>query len=133
MTFSDNSAIYPVNLSADPLHFLESWGRLMAMAHALRQDLSNRLTELYGPRLDRLLLFGSQARGDAEEGSDVDVLVVLHGEVQPGEEIRRTGGIVAELSLVNDQVISCAFVSSQRFMSEKSPFLLNVRREGIAL
>lgn len=105
----------------------------MAMAHALRHELSNRLTELYGPRLDRLLLFGSQARGDAAEGSDVDVLVVLHGEVQPGKEIRRTGGIVAELSLANDQVISCAFVSSQRFMSEKSPFLLNIRREGIAL
>ena len=64
----------------------------MAMAQAIRHDLRNRLTELYGPRIDRLLLFGSQARGDAVEGSDVDVLVVLHGEVQPGEEIRRTGG-----------------------------------------
>jgi predicted nucleotidyltransferase len=55
----------------------------MAMVHALRYDPSNRLLELYGPRFDRLLLFGSQARGDAAEGSDVDVLVVLHGEVQP--------------------------------------------------
>lgn len=105
----------------------------MAVAQAILTDLRRRLTELYGSRLDRLLLYGSQARGDAEEGSDVDVLVVLHGEVRPGDEIRRTGGIVAELSLANDLVISCAFVSSQRFMAEKSPFLLNVRREGIAL
>lgn len=105
----------------------------MAVAKAILTDLRHRLTELYGPRLDRLLLFGSQARGDAVEGSDVDILVVLHGEVRPGEEIRRTGGIVAELSLANDLVISCAFVSSQRFMAEKSPFLLNVRREGITL
>src|SRR6266487_4075414 len=105
----------------------------MAVAKAILTDLHHRLTELYGPRLDRLLLFGSQARGDAVEGSDVDILVVLHGEVRPGEEIRRTGGIVAELSLANDLVISCAFVSSQRFMAEKSPFLLNVRREGITL
>jgi len=105
----------------------------MAVSQAILTDLRHRLTELYGPRFERLILFGSQARGDAEEGSDVDVLVVLNGEVRPGAEIRRTGGIVAELSLDNDLVISCAFVSSQRFMTEKSPFLLNVHREGIAL
>jgi uncharacterized protein len=105
----------------------------MAVAQAILTDLRHRLTELYGPRLDRLILFGSQARGDAEEGSDVDVLVMLNGKVQPGKEIRHTGGIVAEISLANDLVISCAFVSSQRFMAEKSPFLLNVHREGVAL
>ncbi len=105
----------------------------MAVALTVLEDLRQRLAELYGTRLERLLLFGSQARGDAEEGSDVDVLVVLHGEVQPGQEIRRTGRIVAELSLANDLVISCAFVSSKRFMREQSPFLLNVRREGIAI
>ena len=60
-------------------------------------------------------------------------MVVLHGEVLPGEEIRRTGEIVAELSLVNDLVLSCAFVSSKRFLVERSPFLLNVRREGIPI
>lgn len=105
----------------------------MAVAQTILNDLRQRLAQLYGPRLDRLLLYGSQARGDAEEDSDVDVLVVLHGEVHPGEEIRRTGGVVADVSLVNDLVISCAFVSSQRFRAEKSPFLLNVRREGISL
>jgi predicted nucleotidyltransferase len=78
-------------------------------------------------------LFGSQARGDADEGSDVDVLVVLHGEVRPGEEIRRTGDIVANTSLAHDLVISCAFVSNRCFLVEQSPFLLNVRREGITL
>ena len=105
----------------------------MAVAQVILTDLRHRLTELYGSKLEQLILFGSQARGDAVEGSDVDVLIVLSGEVRPGEEIRRTGGIVAELSLVNDLVFSCAFVSKQRFMEEKSPFLLNVRREGIAL
>ena len=115
------------------LYLLVAMKPLDDMAQAILNDLRQRLTEMYGQRFDRLILFGSQARGDADEGSDVDVLVVLHGSVRPEEEIRRTGHLVAELSLANDLVISCSFISSQRFMTEKSPFLLNVRREGIPL
>ena len=96
-------------------------------------ELRERMKTLYGPELRQLLLFGSQARGDSEPGSDIDVLVVLNREVRPGEEIRRTGAIVSELSLAHNVVISCAFVSFQRFRNEQSPFLMNVRREGIAI
>lgn len=95
-------------------------------------ELRRRLEELYGPRLVRLVLFGSQARGDAEPGSDIDVLVVLKGEVSPGEEIRRTGGIVADLSLANDVVVSCVFMDEHRFIHRNGPLLRNIRKEGIA-
>ena len=42
----------------------------------------------YGDRLVQLVLCGSQARGNAEPGSDIEVLVVLWGEVNAGQEIR---------------------------------------------
>lgn len=95
-------------------------------------ELHRRLENLYGPRLCRLVLFGSHARGNAESGSDIDVLVVLKGDVQTGEEIRRTGGIVSELSLANDVVISCVFMDEQRFIHRNGPLLRNIRKEGIA-
>lgn len=97
----------------------------------LLAEVRRRLEALYGPRLVRVVLFGSQARGDAEPGSDIDVLVVLKGPVQAGEEIRRSGRITAELSLENNVVISRTFVSEDRFEGEQSPLLINVRREGI--
>lgn len=80
-----------------------------------------------------MLLFGSRARGDADEDSDVDVLVVLTGEVDAMTEIHRTGGIVAGLCLRHNLVISCVFVSLRRYEIEQTPLLMNVRREGVAL
>jgi len=100
---------------------------------AILAELRRRLQGIYGPRLARLVLFGSRARGDAEPGSDIDVLVVLYGPVAPGEEIARVGAMTAELSLKHDVVISCTFVSAERYSTERSPLLLNVRREGVAI
>jgi len=97
------------------------------------KDLRRRLEQLYGPRLLGLVLYGSQARGDAEAGSDIDVLVVLEGEVEPTLEIARTEFDVADLSLERNVVITCLFVSREQYERERSPLLLNVRREGIAV
>jgi predicted nucleotidyltransferase len=99
----------------------------------LLAELRRRLEALYGPRLLRLMLYGSQARGDADPGSDIDVLVVLAGPVRPGEEIRRIGVITAGMSLENNVVISCTFISAERFEREESPLMINVRREGVPL
>jgi uncharacterized protein len=95
--------------------------------------LQNRLTELYGDRLVQLILYGSQARGDSGPGSDLDVLVVLAGQVDAGLEIARTGEIVADLSLSHDVVIACVFMDKERFVQRQGPFLRNVRREGVVL
>jgi uncharacterized protein len=86
----------------------------------------------YGERLAGVILYGSQARGDAEPGSDVDLLVVLRGDISASAEVSRLSTPLAALSLRHDTVVSCVFVSEARYRSEQSPFLLNVRREGIA-
>jgi predicted nucleotidyltransferase len=96
-------------------------------------ELRRRFEALYGPRLVRMVLYGSQARGDADPGSDIDVLVVLAGEVEPCEEIGRTLDDVAGLSLENDVVIACVFMDEQRFTTRNGPLLRNIRHEGIPL
>ncbi len=96
-------------------------------------ELQGEMRGIYGDRLDSLLLFGSQARGEAEPGSDIDLLVVLKDAVHPGVEIKKTGHIVSSLSLRYDVVLSLTFVSTARFAKERSPLFLNIRREGIAL
>jgi uncharacterized protein len=97
------------------------------------KDLRHGFEALYGDRLVQMMLFGSQARGDAEPESDIDVLVVLQGPVDPGEEIARTGELTAALSLEHDVVLSRVFISAEQFFGGQSPLLVNVRREGIPL
>jgi uncharacterized protein len=95
----------------------------------LKQDLSY----LYGDRLLHLTLFGSQARGDAESGSDIDVLVVLKPPVNSGEEIKRTGKAIADLSLLYDVVISCLFMDETQYQTRNGSLLRNIRKEGVRL
>lgn len=104
-------------------------GQTATIVDELRRDL----VRILGERLDRVYLFGSRARGEQRPDSDVDVLVVVRGPFDYGDLIKRTSEVVSELSLKYDTVISRVFVSKERFEREQSPFLMNVRREAVAL
>jgi predicted nucleotidyltransferase len=104
------------------------------------QDISALLTTLrqgferiLGDRLETLYLYGSQARGDAQTTSDIDILAVIRGDFNHLDLLETTAPVTCGLSLENDVVISSAFISKKRFDNEKSPFILNVKREGVAL
>ena len=56
--------------------------------------LRNYLHQEYRERLDRIILFGSQARGDATAESDIDVLIVLQDPVDISLELNRTSHFI---------------------------------------
>jgi predicted nucleotidyltransferase len=106
----------------------------MSPQHRLKPILAEyrkRLEEVLSEDLDSIILFGSQARGDAVEGSDIDVLCVIKGPFDYGGLIERTSEITAELSLKYDVVLSRAFASLEDYQTRQTPFLMNVRREGV--
>ncbi|AFY72065.1 DNA polymerase beta domain protein region (plasmid) [Thalassoporum mexicanum PCC 7367] len=84
-------------------------------------------------RLDRLILFGSQARGDAEQDSDIDILVVLKDEVDSWTEIKRTGDFISQLGLKNNILICNIFVSAQEYLEQNTALLRNIKREGMTI
>ena len=96
-------------------------------------EFHHRLQQLYGERLGKVILFGSQARGDAVEGSDIDVLIVLKGKVRQFEEVARTSEFNAALCLKYDVLTSRIFVSEDEYRKGQMPLLENVRREGVRL
>lgn len=47
------------------------------------EAFKKEIEKLYGKRLKKVILYGSYARGDATEDSDIDLLIVLEGKSNP--------------------------------------------------
>jgi len=97
------------------------------------REIRERLGLIYGPNLERLILYGSHARGEAEPGSDLDLMVVLRDFRDTEEELTRMAPIASELSLRYDVVVSFFAIRTWDFMNRNTPLLLNIRREGVSV
>jgi uncharacterized protein len=80
------------------------------------KKLQKALLARYGAKVSQVILFGSQARGEASADSDIDVLVVLEDQ---------TEDFAREYENWSDWVSD-----EQRYNSVKSPLYLNIHSEG---
>ncbi len=101
--------------------------KLDVILRTLRQELAKAL----GSQLERVVLYGSRARGEARPDSDIDVLIVVRGEVNYPDLMQRTSEIAAGVSLQYDVVVSRTFASQTQFETAQNPFFITVRREGV--
>ncbi len=99
----------------------------------LCQELHQSLKDLYSDRLVYLILYGSQARGTANPHSDLDIMVVLKGQILAYQEIIRMGEITTELSLKYNELISVFPISEENYLSQSTPLLKNIHQEGIII
>jgi len=97
------------------------------------KEFKQKISELYGQRLKKVILYGSYARGQADdENSDIDLAVVLEGDVNPCREIDRMIDIITEINLEYNVLISVYPVSEKNYNFLNSPLLMNIRKEGVA-
>jgi predicted nucleotidyltransferase len=90
------------------------------------------LDELYGSRIERVVLFGSRARGDAGEDSDYDVAVFLKDLGDRWHEIDRLVEIETDILWETGAVINALPFQPDAYQ-ERTPLMHEIRREGFDL
>ena len=103
----------------------------MEQGFQIINEFKQAVKEIYGSRLDKIVLYGSYARGDFHKESDIDILVVLKDEeVSFTKELARVSDItwdIWEKTLVNIHFLPMA---AKKFYTAKTPLLYWVRKEG---
>ena len=87
------------------------------------------LSEIYGPRLERVVLYGSRARGDARQDSDYDVAVFLTDLEDRWQAIDRLARLSTDILDETGAVIN-ALPFNSRAYSERTPLMHEIRLDG---
>jgi predicted nucleotidyltransferase len=90
------------------------------------------LRSAYGDRLERAILYGSRARGDARADSDYDVAVFLHGMDNRDPELYRLADLTEQVIEATDKFVH-AMPHRAGAYNQRTPLMREIRREGIDL
>lgn len=100
------------------------------------KDVRNASELLYGDKLNRIILYGSYARGDNADESDVDIMIVLSCEAEELKKFRHlTAEMASNISLEREVFLSVLLRDRKHFEDNLDflPFYRNIAREGIAV
>ena len=86
--------------------------------------------ERYRNEIEGIILFGSVARGEGKEDSDVDVLVIWKGDEAEGW--RAMTGLAFDVLLDEEEYISVKVLGLEDLKAE-NPFIKNVMKEGVKI
>jgi predicted nucleotidyltransferase len=92
--------------------------------------------EVLGDKLEKVVLFGSYARGDYDEESDIDIFILADIELEDANDERDkirecTGDIDLEYDVVTYLCMGCSAVFHQ--CVDFLPFYMNVQKDGVVL
>lgn len=101
---------------------------------AVIRDMVAAYRDVFGGRIEQILLYGSYARGDADGDSDIDMAAIVHGDRQElQEKLKKVWDVSSSLELTYEVVISPTVIPYNEFMAyqEDLPYYRNISEEGI--
>jgi predicted nucleotidyltransferase len=100
----------------------------------IAKEYKSVLHNLYGNELAELVLFGSYARGDQHDESDVDFAIVLHdNHIRTADDRIKTSFIDSRLSLKYGLMLSSLVISFHTKQTSMQGVYQDIRKEGIII
>ena len=97
----------------------------------LLTEVRSRLQVAFGGRLRGIVLYGSEARGTARPDSDIDLLVLLDGPIDYGQDLEAALGALYPLALRIERRISAKPVDIKHYEEVDCPLYRAAHREGV--
>lgn len=90
--------------------------------------------KIFGKELDRIVLYGSVARGTNTPESDIDIAVIVTSAASREKE-KKVVDLSSDLDLDYDVITSLITIDKKEYdeWKEYSPFFINLNRDGIVL
>ncbi len=88
------------------------------------------LEGLYGDRIERVVLYGSRARGDARADSDYDVAIFLKNMKDRWEEAEKIAALSSQMTTETGEVIHAMPYQAGSYL-QRTPLMHDLRREGV--
>ncbi|MCC8130252.1 MAG: nucleotidyltransferase domain-containing protein [Oscillospiraceae bacterium] len=108
-----------------------------------RQDLDIILDEVaksyrktYGDNITKILLYGSYARGDYHEYSDIDIVAIVKGDrADLQHDLRKVWDVSHDLGLEYEVIVSPTVIPYDEYeeWKEDLPYYRNIENEGIVV
>lgn len=100
----------------------------------LLKETGTELNKIFGSNLDRIILYGSYARGDYDDESDIDIMALVDMDKFGICKYRRTVSSLAnDIDLKYDVLLSIKLQDKPTFVKYQDvlPFYKNVLKEGV--
>ena len=100
------------------------------------EQVKNASIQLYGDWLNKIILYGSYARGDYTDESDIDIMIVLNCEP---DEIKKllspTAEMTSDISLEKEVLLSVLLRDKKHYENNADflPFYKNIEKEGVTV
>ncbi|HAW49640.1 TPA: nucleotidyltransferase [bacterium] len=89
------------------------------------------IIEKYKEDVEAIILYGSFAKGIADEDSDIDIALVLKSKVNKSKEIDRIYDFLYDLELESGELISVKPLSREELEDTEWPLYFHIKNEGI--
>ncbi len=90
--------------------------------------------DIYGQAIKNIVMYGSFARGDFDDESDIDFAAIVEGERQVlQEQLEKVWDKASDIGLEYDAVVSPVVIPYEEFLEykDKLPYYRNIDKEGI--